>query len=87
MKLFLKGKLISLFLSFFFFFEVISSWKEPVPGWIDNFNGPVGLVFGVCKGLVRTTLADPNAMADFTLVDAAIKAITVCAWKRANKPQ
>ena len=23
---------------------VVASWKEPLPGWIDNFNGPTGMV-------------------------------------------
>lgn len=25
---------------------VISSMKDPIPGWLDNFNGPVGLLVG-----------------------------------------
>ena len=25
---------------------VIAAWKEPIPGWVDNFNGPTGnLIF------------------------------------------
>lgn len=33
---------------------VISTMKEPFPGWIDNFNGPVGLLVGCGLGLIRT---------------------------------
>lgn len=25
---------------------VISTMKDPIPGWIDNFNGPIGLLIG-----------------------------------------
>lgn len=24
-----------------------ASWKEPFPGWIDNYNGPTGLYIAV----------------------------------------
>ncbi|XP_023236666.1 putative fatty acyl-CoA reductase CG5065 [Centruroides sculpturatus] len=26
---------------------VSSSWKEPFPGWVDNFNGPTGIIAAV----------------------------------------
>lgn len=29
-----------------FFFSVIPIWQEPVQGWTDNINGPVGLLIG-----------------------------------------
>ncbi|KAK9507268.1 hypothetical protein O3M35_007169 [Rhynocoris fuscipes] len=63
---------------------VIASWKEPVPGWMDNFNGPVGLTIGAGKGIVRTLLSNEDVMADFIMVDCAIKAMIICAWKRAT---
>ena len=22
---------------------VVSAWREPLPGWVDNLNGPTGL--------------------------------------------
>jgi len=22
---------------------VVASWKEPIPGWVDNLNGPTGM--------------------------------------------
>ncbi|XP_011863677.1 PREDICTED: fatty acyl-CoA reductase 1-like, partial [Vollenhovia emeryi] len=31
---------------------VVSTWNDPVEGWIDNFNGPVGLIVGGGKGLI-----------------------------------
>lgn len=37
-------------LSQYVFILVIASFKEPVPGWIDNLNGPVGLMLASGKG-------------------------------------
>lgn len=31
-------------------FTVVSSMEEPVPGWIDNYNGPTGIVVAVGTG-------------------------------------
>ena len=51
------------------FHAVIHTWTEPFPGWIDNFNGPIGLIVGGAKGFVRTLFADPNAKPDYIPVD------------------
>lgn len=32
---------------------VLSSYREPVPGWVDNCNGPTGIVAAVGKGFFR----------------------------------
>ena len=26
---------------------VTASWREPLPGWVDNYNGPAGFVIAV----------------------------------------
>uniref|UniRef100_A0A182M7X1 Fatty acyl-CoA reductase n=1 Tax=Anopheles culicifacies TaxID=139723 RepID=A0A182M7X1_9DIPT len=65
---------------------VISSMKDPIPGWMDNFNGPVGLLVGCGIGICRTMYCDPNNIADFTPVDVCIKAMIVAAWKRGTEP-
>lgn len=61
---------------------VVSSMDEPMPGWIDNFNGPTGLLVACGIGLLRTTCADPDVVSDFTPVDTSIKAMIVAAWRR-----
>lgn len=66
---------------------VISSMKEPFPGWIDNFNGPVGLLVGSGVGITRTMYCDPDNIADFTPVDVCIKAMIIAVWKRAHEPR
>lgn len=60
---------------------VISALEEPIPGWIDNFNGPVGLLLASGIGLFRTTYGDPNIVSDFTPVDTSIRAMIIAAWK------
>ena len=66
---------------------VISSMKEPFPGWIDNFNGPVGLLLGSGLGIMRSMYCSPDSIADFTPVDICIKSMITAAWKRAHEPR
>uniref|UniRef100_A0AAX7VKA1 Fatty acyl-CoA reductase n=1 Tax=Astatotilapia calliptera TaxID=8154 RepID=A0AAX7VKA1_ASTCA len=49
-----------------------ASWKEPFPGWIDNFNGPSGIFIAAGKGILRTMRASNNAVADLVPVDVVI---------------
>ncbi|CAO1396740.1 unnamed protein product [Diamesa serratosioi] len=64
---------------------VISAMKEPLPGWVDNFNGPVGLLIGCGVGIMRTAQVAPKYIPDFTPVDVCIKAMIIAAWKRAHQ--
>lgn len=51
-------------------------------GWLDNFNGPVGMMIGGGKGILRVARLDPLVNSDFLPVDVAIKAMLTAAWKR-----
>lgn len=66
---------------------VISCMKEPLPGWVDNFNGPVGLLVGSGLGIVRTMHSNPDNRCDFTPVDVCAKAMIIAAWKRAHESE
>ena len=33
---------------------VVAAWKEPLPGWLENLNGPTGTIAGAEKGVLRT---------------------------------
>ncbi|PSN39595.1 hypothetical protein C0J52_06907 [Blattella germanica] len=33
---------------------VINTWYDPFPGWIDNWNGPIGITISGAKGVMRT---------------------------------
>ncbi|XP_049545191.1 fatty acyl-CoA reductase wat-like [Anopheles darlingi] len=63
---------------------VTNAESEPLSGWIDNFNGPIGLLLGCGSGLVRTGLLDLNNRINCIPVDVSIKAIIIAAWKRAT---
>ena len=63
--------------------SVTGAWREPLPGWIDNFNGPTGLITGFGKGLMRTMLCDENLVADFVPVDVPINMMITAAWHTA----
>ncbi|CAK1546456.1 unnamed protein product [Leptosia nina] len=64
---------------------VISSIQEPVPGWIENLNGPVGILIASGKGILRSVYSDPDLVADYMPVDVAIKMFIVGSWLRGSK--
>lgn len=59
---------------------VCASWKEPIPGWIDNVNGPTGVILGAGKGLVRSMYVDSSCVADLIPVDVVINQIITLGW-------
>lgn len=58
-----------------------------MPGWLDNFNGPVGILVAGGIGIMRSLYGDPNAIVDFTPIDIAIKSIITCAWRHGIKTE
>lgn len=48
---------------------MIPIWKEPLPGWTDNINGPMGLLIGAGKGVIRTMYCKQDSYADYIPVD------------------
>ncbi|CAH1642239.1 unnamed protein product [Spodoptera littoralis] len=65
---------------------VISSVEEPMPGWIENFNGPVGIFVACGKGIMRTIHTKPDIICDFIPVDICAKNIIAGSWIRGTKP-
>lgn len=59
---------------------VIPTWREPIPGWTDNINGPVGLLIGAGKGVIRSMYCDSDGYGDYLPVDFAVSAMCVCTW-------
>lgn len=60
---------------------VLSSFGGPLKGWVDNWNGPTGIIAAAGKGLFRTMLCDPEKIADLVPVDMVINVMLVAAWK------
>ncbi|ENN78884.1 hypothetical protein YQE_04673, partial [Dendroctonus ponderosae] len=59
---------------------VIPIWKEPIPGWTDNINGPTGLLIGAGKGVLRTMYCKQDAYADYMPVDIVVNATLASVW-------
>ncbi|XP_044261425.1 fatty acyl-CoA reductase wat-like [Tribolium madens] len=60
---------------------IVSSMKEPIPGWIDNFYGVVGLVMGIGLGVIHSLHISLNAPALIVTVDYVANLIITVAWK------
>ncbi|KAJ8687690.1 hypothetical protein QAD02_023484 [Eretmocerus hayati] len=63
---------------------VLSSFKEPVAGWVDNWNGPTGIIAAAGKGFFRTMLCHEDKVADLVPVDIVINLMIVAAWRTAT---
>lgn len=59
---------------------VVSTYKEPLPGWIDNLYGPTGACVAAASGLLRTLHCDPDVVADIVPVDKCAAAVLAAAW-------
>jgi len=63
---------------------VTATWKEPVAGWVDNVNGPTGLIAACGKGVLRTLLCHRNKVADLIPLDFPVNLILSAAWYTAE---
>jgi len=66
---------------------VVAAWKEPIPGWVENLNGPTGIVAAAGKGVLRTVFCKRGKVADWVPVDVPINLSIVAAWKISTAPQ
>ena len=63
---------------------VTAAFKEPTPGWIDNLNGPTGMIAGVGKGLLRALHYKSDAIGDIIPVDYVTNLLVAAAWYTAT---
>ncbi|XP_063982150.1 putative fatty acyl-CoA reductase CG5065 isoform X1 [Diachasmimorpha longicaudata] len=63
---------------------VTPAWEEPLPGWVDSLNGPVGLIVGAGKGVIRSMHCNGNYHAEVVSVDFAINALIAIAHRVAS---
>ncbi|CAH0549776.1 unnamed protein product [Brassicogethes aeneus] len=66
---------------------VLSTMNGPLKGWVDNWNGPTGIIAAAGKGLFRTMLCDPEMTADLVPVDVVINLMIVAAWRIGTEKQ
>lgn len=62
-------------------FAVISTYKEPVRGWIDNVYGPTGLMVGLGTGVIHTYFGDETHVTDIVPVDLVTNALIASSWR------
>lgn len=70
--------------NYFIIFLVIPTIKEPIPGWVDSLNGPVGVLAAAGKGVIRSMLAEEKNHAEIIPVDIAVNGMITAAWHRGN---
>lgn len=66
---------------------MVNAWKEPKPGWVDNLNGPTGLVVAAGKGVLRTMHCKIETNCDGIPVDMAINALIIIAKELGEAPR
>lgn len=66
-----------------FCFPVVSTWKEPLVGWVNNMYGPGGVCAGAALGLIHTFYARHDKKCDLIPVDVATNMIVSVVWKTA----
>lgn len=59
---------------------ITASLRDPMPGWIDNYNGTSGYLVTAGKGILRTMLVDGDKICDNIPVDIVANTILACAW-------
>ncbi|KAK7862551.1 hypothetical protein R5R35_000002 [Gryllus longicercus] len=64
---------------------VVATACDPFPGWIDNFNGPMGLLVAAGKGVVHSIYNHPDNYIDYVPCDVVVKGIVMCSCEIARK--
>lgn len=63
---------------------ITASFRDPFPGWTDNYNGPSGYLVTAGTGILRTLLVDGHKICDAIPVDIVANTILTSAWHIAN---
>lgn len=58
---------------------VCPAYEEPLPGWVDSLNGPVGILVAAGKGVLRSMYAKKEYTAEMVPVDFAINGLLAIA--------
>uniref|UniRef100_T1IQ15 Fatty acyl-CoA reductase n=1 Tax=Strigamia maritima TaxID=126957 RepID=T1IQ15_STRMM len=58
---------------------VAATWKEPFPGWIDNYNTTTGSIVAINKGLLKNVLMNEKCFAEIVPADVAVNLMIVAA--------
>ncbi|XP_063912616.1 fatty acyl-CoA reductase wat-like [Zophobas morio] len=64
--------------------SVTNTMNEPVPGWIDNYHGFIGLTAGSYVGVLRNAYAKKEKKLHLVPADFVCNCILAAAWDTAN---
>ncbi len=64
---------------------VTASWREPLPGWVDNTNAGTGIILNIGNGLLRTLRSNEKSCIDLIPVDTVINLMIAVAWYTATQ--
>uniref|UniRef100_A0A1I8M430 Fatty acyl-CoA reductase n=1 Tax=Musca domestica TaxID=7370 RepID=A0A1I8M430_MUSDO len=60
---------------------VIPPLREPIRGYTDNMNGPIGILLGAAKGVIRTMYIREEGYGDMVPLDFAVSGIIASTWR------
>uniref|UniRef100_A0A182REJ5 Fatty acyl-CoA reductase n=1 Tax=Anopheles funestus TaxID=62324 RepID=A0A182REJ5_ANOFN len=64
---------------------VTSAYREPTPGWVNNFNGPAGMVVPVIRGQVYWCYGADDATVHMVPVDYCVNALLAVGWDNSQR--
>lgn len=59
---------------------MISTYEDPIPGWISGFHGVIGIIIGCALGVIRTLPADRSTIARIVPVDYVANNLIAIPW-------
>lgn len=59
--------------------------SEPEPGWLENMNGPTGVITGVMVGFLRTVPNIESNIIDLIPADYTVNALISVMWDTVNR--
>ncbi|KAK9884343.1 hypothetical protein WA026_005293 [Henosepilachna vigintioctopunctata] len=60
---------------------IISTFKEPIPAWINNMYGPTGICAAAGSGVMRTLQCDASSNGNMVPVDMCTNSLIAAAWE------
>lgn len=76
---------VYVFLHLTLFLTVLSTVTDPVPGWIESWNGPTGIVSAASKGVYNSFFCHRWAVVDMIPADIVVNVLICAAWATAKK--
>lgn len=59
---------------------MISTYREPIRGWINNIYGPTGVLLGAGLGLFRILHCDRTVNANIIPADMTVNSLIASGW-------